>query len=152
MLREGRGNPIRVSKICNPRRGLPSPGCCKSWTRGWDSLIDYFSPTVKTAMGDLWGRRPPLIADRKTHARMRFVLKNTRRRQPPVKRDRRPPYRDQIFQIVVTSRSSQNYRIFLPLTENNNCEISFNRFNCVHIQGHLKKTYLGQNPTSTSLW
>ena len=23
-MREGRGNPIRVSKICNPRRGLPS--------------------------------------------------------------------------------------------------------------------------------
>ena len=36
-LREGRGNPFRVSKICNPRRGLPSLGCCKSWTRGWDS-------------------------------------------------------------------------------------------------------------------
>ena len=31
-LREGRGNPFRsrVSKICNPRRGLPSRGCCKS--------------------------------------------------------------------------------------------------------------------------
>ena len=49
-LREGRGNPIQVSKICNPRRGLPSRGCCKSWTRGWDSqvppsmwCIDYFS-------------------------------------------------------------------------------------------------------------
>ena len=24
---------------CNPRRGLPSRGCCKSWTRGWDSLV-----------------------------------------------------------------------------------------------------------------
>ena len=33
-LREGRGNPIRVSKICNPWRGLPSRGCCKSWTHG----------------------------------------------------------------------------------------------------------------------
>ena len=50
-------------------------------------------------MGDLWGRRPPLIADRETHARMRFVRKNTRRRRPPVKRDRGPPYRDQIFRI-----------------------------------------------------
>ena len=29
-VREGRGNPFRVSKICNPRRGLPSRGCCKS--------------------------------------------------------------------------------------------------------------------------
>ena len=36
-LREGRGNPIRVSKIFNPRRGLPSRGCSKSWTREWDS-------------------------------------------------------------------------------------------------------------------
>ena len=25
--------------ICNPRRGLPSRGCCKWWTRGWDSLV-----------------------------------------------------------------------------------------------------------------
>ena len=33
------GNPIRVSMICNPRRGLPSPGCCKSSTPGWDSLV-----------------------------------------------------------------------------------------------------------------
>ena len=38
-LREGRGNPIRVSKICNPRRGLPSRGCSKSWTWGWDSRV-----------------------------------------------------------------------------------------------------------------
>ena len=38
-LREGPGNPIRVSKICNPRRGLPSRGCSKSWTRGWDSRV-----------------------------------------------------------------------------------------------------------------
>ena len=38
-LREGRGNPIRVSKICNPRRGLPSRRCSKSWTRGWDSRV-----------------------------------------------------------------------------------------------------------------
>ena len=29
-LREGRGNPTQVSKINNPRRGLPSRGCCKS--------------------------------------------------------------------------------------------------------------------------
>ena len=35
-LMEGRGNPLRVSKIYNQRRGLPSRGCCKSWTRGWD--------------------------------------------------------------------------------------------------------------------
>ena len=40
-------------------------------------------------MGDLWGLQPPLIADRERNARMRFVLKNTRRRRPPVKRDRR---------------------------------------------------------------
>ena len=38
-LREGRENPIRVSKICNPRRGLPSRRCSKSWTRGWDSRV-----------------------------------------------------------------------------------------------------------------
>ena len=38
-LWKGQGNPIRVSMICNPRRGLPSRGCCKSWTRGWDSLV-----------------------------------------------------------------------------------------------------------------
>ena len=38
-LREGRGNPILVSKVCNPGRGLPSRGCCKSWTRGWDSRV-----------------------------------------------------------------------------------------------------------------
>ena len=38
-LREGLGNPIRVSKICNPRRSLPSRGCRKSWTRGWDSRV-----------------------------------------------------------------------------------------------------------------
>ena len=25
--------------ICKPRRGLPSRACCKSWTRGWDSLV-----------------------------------------------------------------------------------------------------------------
>ena len=36
-LREGRGNLILVSKICNPRWGLPSRRCCKCWTRGWDS-------------------------------------------------------------------------------------------------------------------
>ena len=35
--RKGRGNPIRVFKICNPRRGLPSHGCRKPWTQGWDS-------------------------------------------------------------------------------------------------------------------
>ena len=38
-LWKGQGNPIRVSMICNPQRGLPSCGCCKSWTRGWDSLV-----------------------------------------------------------------------------------------------------------------
>ena len=38
-LRKGQGNPIRVSMICNPRRGLPSRGCHKSFTRGWDSLV-----------------------------------------------------------------------------------------------------------------
>ena len=51
-LRKGQVNPIRVSMICNPWRGLPSRGCRKSWTRGWNSLvpscvvIDYFSPTA----------------------------------------------------------------------------------------------------------
>ena len=38
-LKEGRWNPIQVSKTCNPLRGLPSRGCSKSWTRGWDSLV-----------------------------------------------------------------------------------------------------------------
>ena len=38
-LWKGQGNPIRVSMICNPRRGLPSRGCGKSWTREWDSLV-----------------------------------------------------------------------------------------------------------------
>ena len=38
-LWKGQGNPIRVSMICNPRRGLPTRGCCKSWTRGWDSNV-----------------------------------------------------------------------------------------------------------------
>ena len=38
-LRKGHGNPIRVSIICNPRRGLPSRGCCKFWARGWDSHV-----------------------------------------------------------------------------------------------------------------
>ena len=54
-LWKGQGNPIRVSMICNPQRGLPSRGCCKSccnihdwaslvvdcksWTLGWDSLV-----------------------------------------------------------------------------------------------------------------
>ena len=36
---KGQGNSIRVSIICNPRRGLLSCGCCKSWTRGCDSLV-----------------------------------------------------------------------------------------------------------------
>ena len=39
ILRKEQGNPIRVSMFCNPRQGLPSPGCCKSWTPGWDSLV-----------------------------------------------------------------------------------------------------------------
>ena len=38
-LQEGRGNSIRVSKICNPQHVLPRLGCCKSWTRGWDSGV-----------------------------------------------------------------------------------------------------------------
>ena len=38
-LWKGDENPIRVSIICNPRRGLPSRGCGKSWTRGWDSFV-----------------------------------------------------------------------------------------------------------------
>ena len=38
-LREGWGNPIRVSKIFNTRRGLPSRACCKSWKWGWDSRV-----------------------------------------------------------------------------------------------------------------
>ena len=46
-LREGRGNPIQVSKICNPRRGLPSHGCWKSWTRG---LAGFRSPSLNVAI------------------------------------------------------------------------------------------------------
>ena len=48
----GTGKFTRVSKICSPRRGLPSRGRCKSLTRGWISLslykvvVDYFSPTT----------------------------------------------------------------------------------------------------------
>ena len=38
-LREGRGNPIRVAKVCNPGQGLPSGGCCKSWSQELDSLV-----------------------------------------------------------------------------------------------------------------
>ena len=38
-LRKGQGNPIRVSMICNPQRGLLRHECCKSRTRGWDSLV-----------------------------------------------------------------------------------------------------------------
>ena len=38
-LRKGQGNPILVSMICNPRRGLQSIGFSKSWTRGWGSLV-----------------------------------------------------------------------------------------------------------------
>ena len=41
-LREGRGNPFRVSKICNPRRGLPSHGCCKIL----DTRIRFRSPSL----------------------------------------------------------------------------------------------------------
>ena len=37
-LRKWHRNSIRVSIICNPWRGFPSRGCCKSWARGWDSL------------------------------------------------------------------------------------------------------------------
>ena len=43
---------IPMSKICSPRRGLPSRGCCKSWTRGWiflspyNVVVDCFSPTT----------------------------------------------------------------------------------------------------------
>ena len=33
-LWEGQGNPNRVFKTCNPRRGLPSRECYKSWTHG----------------------------------------------------------------------------------------------------------------------
>ena len=39
MLRKRRRNPIQVSNICNPRRGLLSCACCKSWTQGWDSGV-----------------------------------------------------------------------------------------------------------------
>ena len=49
----GTGKSTRVSKICSPRRGLPSRGRCKSLTQGWISLslykvvVDYyFSPTA----------------------------------------------------------------------------------------------------------
>ena len=37
-MQKGQGNPILVSTICNIHR-LLSPGCCKSWTQGWDSLV-----------------------------------------------------------------------------------------------------------------
>ena len=48
----GTGKSTRVSKICSPRRGLPSRGHCKSLTRGWiflslyEDVVDYFSPTA----------------------------------------------------------------------------------------------------------
>ena len=48
-LREGRGNPVRVAKICNPRRRLPNRGLQILDTRmGFPSpslnvVIDYFS-------------------------------------------------------------------------------------------------------------
>ena len=48
----GTGKSTIVSKICSPRRGLPSRGRCKSLTQGWISLslykvvVDYFSPTA----------------------------------------------------------------------------------------------------------
>ena len=48
----GTGKSTQVSKICSPRRGLPSRRRCKSLTRGWISLslykivVDYFSPTA----------------------------------------------------------------------------------------------------------
>ena len=63
-------------------------------------------------MGDLWGRRPPVIADRETHVRMRFVLKNTRRRRPPVKRNRRivtkfSEFAKSYFHLPVVSRGQQ---------------------------------------------
>ena len=51
-LYAGTGKSTRVSKICSPRRGLPSRGRCKSLTRGCISLslykvvVDYFSPTA----------------------------------------------------------------------------------------------------------
>ena len=51
-LSTGKGESTRVSKICSPRRGLPSCGCCKSLTQGLISLslykvmVDYFSPTT----------------------------------------------------------------------------------------------------------
>ena len=59
----GTGKSTRVSKICSPRRGLPSRGHCKSLTRGWISLslykvaVDYFSPTALNPHN-----KPPLIA------------------------------------------------------------------------------------------
>ena len=61
--REGRGNPFRLSKICNPRRGLLSRGCCKSKTREWDSrvppsmwcLVIFFHSWLK--MCEIWLKR-----------------------------------------------------------------------------------------------
>ena len=38
-LWKGEEHPIHVSMICNPWKGLPCRGCCKSWTRGWDFLV-----------------------------------------------------------------------------------------------------------------
>ena len=49
-MREGRGNPIQASKMCNLRQDLLSRGCCKLWTLALGFLspflnvvIDYFS-------------------------------------------------------------------------------------------------------------
>ena len=61
-LWKGQGNPIPVSMICNPQRGLRSRGCCKSWTWGWDSLVPsemwwliIFLPFIVPRLSRKWG-------------------------------------------------------------------------------------------------
>ena len=73
----GTGKSTRVSKICSPRRGLPSHGCCKSLTRGWISLslykvvVDYFSPTAFDPRN-----KPPTFAFKT--ASKRFLVRKRR--------------------------------------------------------------------------
>ena len=69
----GTGKSTWVSKICSPRRGLPSRGRCKSLTRGWISLslykvvVDYFSPTALNPHN-----KTPLFALKTTSKRFLF--------------------------------------------------------------------------------
>ena len=73
----GTGKSTRVSKICSPRRGLPSRGRCKSLTRGWIFLslykvvVDYFSPTALNPHD-----RSPLLFSKSTSKR--FLVRKRR--------------------------------------------------------------------------